>query len=209
MIRNKLSRWVREKYLAPQMRMRASQFAHLRPEPGKVVFLGDSITEGGLWHEWFPEHPVLNRGIGGNTVDEVAERLDTALTDPSAVFLLIGTNDLGMGAGVQETASRCRDLVADLRTRAPHAPLFVQSVMPRQHKFADQIRQLNTHYQRIADDADATYIDLWPALDDGSGQLRGEFTLDLLHLNGAGYAAWVRELQPHLALLVARRDAAS
>ena len=47
--------------------MRASQFAELAPAPGHVVLLGDSITEQGLWQEWFSGQPVLNRGISGET----------------------------------------------------------------------------------------------------------------------------------------------
>jgi len=44
-----------------------------------VLFLGDSITEQGMWHEWLPEVPTLNRGIGGDTVHEVQARLDSAV----------------------------------------------------------------------------------------------------------------------------------
>jgi hypothetical protein len=48
--------------------MRASQFEALPRVAGRVVFLGDSITEGGCWEEWFPELPACNRGIGGDSV---------------------------------------------------------------------------------------------------------------------------------------------
>ncbi|MFE3054183.1 hypothetical protein [Nocardia sp. NPDC059239] len=49
--------------------------------------------------------------------------------------------------------------------------------------------------------ADAVYIDLWPALADANGALRQEFTRDGLHLSGAGYAAWIEVLRPHIAAL--------
>jgi lysophospholipase L1-like esterase len=42
----------------------------------------------------------------------------------------------------------------------------------------------------------ATNVDLWPALSDGRGGLRAEFTPDKLHLNGLGYAEWVDTLSP-------------
>lgn len=196
--------------LNAQMTMRATQFERLPPAPGQVVFFGDSITEGGLWHEWFPGLPLVNRGIGGNTVDDLIARMDTAIADPAAIFLLVGTNDLDTSGvmepmfarpqlSVDEIAERKAALVAAIRERAPQAPLFLQSVMPRQKELAEMLRTLNAHYRRIAQGADAVYIDLWPALADEFGRLRPEYTLDELHLTGAGYAAWVDVLRPFVA----------
>ncbi|GAA4983884.1 hypothetical protein GCM10023205_62250 [Yinghuangia aomiensis] len=196
-----------------QMTMRATQFEQLPPPPGQVVFFGDSITEGGLWHEWFPGLPLVNRGIGGNTVDDLIARVDTAIADPAAVFVLVGTNDLDTSSvmelvfprgpllTVDEIAARMRILVAAIRERAPQAPLFVQSVMPRQAELAEMLGKLNTHYRHIAQGSGATYLDLWPALADESGGLRPDYTLDNLHLTGLGYAAWVEVLAPHVAAL--------
>ncbi|MET8424985.1 GDSL-type esterase/lipase family protein [Nocardia sp. NPDC004860] len=187
--------------LRTSIAMRASQFAQLPPPTGRVVFYGDSITEGGLWDEWFPQVRPVNRGIGGNTVDDLRARLDTAIDAPAAVFLLIGTNDLGLGQTPRQVAENLRELVSEIRERAPHAPLFVQSVMPRRAKFAERIRELNSVIVEIAAQADAVYIDLWPALADANGVLRREFTRDGLHLSGAGYAAWAEVLQPRIAAL--------
>jgi hypothetical protein len=55
---------------------------------GEVVFLGDSITAGGAWHEWFPDVPVVNRGIDGDTsldrlhLNEVGYRAWTTVLQP-------------------------------------------------------------------------------------------------------------------------------
>ncbi|MEV6138986.1 GDSL-type esterase/lipase family protein [Nocardia sp. NPDC051990] len=181
--------------------MRTSQFEQLPPPTGRVVFLGDSITEGGLWQEWFPEVESVNRGIGGDTIDNLLTRLDTAIDAPAAVFMLIGTNDLGLGRSTDRVAADMRRLVGGVRDRAAEAPLFVQSVMPRRGRFAGRIRELNHVYREIAEQAEAVYIDLWPALADENGCLRGEFTRDRLHLSGAGYAAWVELLRPYIRTL--------
>jgi len=187
--------------LAPSKAMRRSQFEHLPMPPGCVLFLGDSITEQGVWHEWLPGLPTLNRGIGGDTVHEVQARLDRAVNEPTVISLLVGTNDLsGIGPSheVPVIAAQFRRLVAELHRRAPEACLIVNSVMPRRASFADQVRALNREYGAIAADAGATYLDLWPALADDSGGLRAELTRDSLHLNGAGYEAWLAELRPLL-----------
>ena len=187
--------------LRTSIAMRTSQFEQLPSPAGRVVFLGDSITEGGLWQEWFPEVDCVNRGIGGDTIDNLLARLDTAIDTPAAVFLLIGTNDLGLGRSVDRVAADMRHLVREVRDRAGKAPLFVQSVMPRRGRFAARIRELNDSYVDIAEQAEAVYIDLWPALADENDCLRAEFTRDRLHLGGAGYAAWAEVLRPYVRTL--------
>jgi lysophospholipase L1-like esterase len=185
--------------LLKTMDMRRTQLEQFPVPTGRVVFLGDSITEQGVWNEWFPELPTLNRGIGSDTIGGVLARLDHAVHQPAAISLLIGTNDLsGLGTStkVPDIARQMRDLVGRIRELAPTAPLIVNSVMPRQRAYASRVRELNEHYRAIADGADATYVDLWPTLADGGGALKAAFTADNLHLNGAGYRAWVEVLRP-------------
>jgi len=62
----------------------------------KLVFVGDSITEGGDWAAWFPDDEVVNLGVGGDTTASLAERLDQVVAaQPDSVVLLIGANDFG------------------------------------------------------------------------------------------------------------------
>jgi lysophospholipase L1-like esterase len=196
-----LTKLVYQYLIKTSIPMRKSQFEQLPPPIGRVVFFGDSITEFGLWQEWFPEVESANRGIGGGTIGDLLTRLDAVIDAPAAVFLLVGTNDIGMGRWTSRVAADMRRLVCAVRDRAPEAPLFVQSVMPRQGKLAGRIRDLNRVYRDIAEQFDAVYVDLWPALADENGGLRSEFTLDRLHLGGAGYAAWVEALRPHVSAL--------
>ena len=45
------------------------QFEKFKKEPvvkGKVIFLGNSITEGGNWKELLKDSTVINRGISGD-----------------------------------------------------------------------------------------------------------------------------------------------
>jgi lysophospholipase L1-like esterase len=116
--------------------------------------------------------------------------------------LLIGTNDLhGLGNSpeVADIAEQMGVLVQRVRSMAPTAVLFINSVLPRSAHFQDRILKLNTHYRRIAEDNGSTYIDVWPALARADGAIRAEFTLDGIHLSTAGYKAWTDLLRPYLA----------
>jgi len=109
---------------------------------------------------------------------------------------LIGTNDLGYGIRIENIEANVRSLIGELRRRMPESTIVLQSVMPRQRKYASRIVELNGLYKAIARDFGATYVDLWPALSDGTGGLRADYTSDKLHLNGIGDAAWVDVLSP-------------
>ena len=142
----------------------------------------------------FPDS-TANRGIPGDRTVHVLDRLDS-LGLGRVVCVLIGTNDLGYGVRIGNIAADVGSLAGELRRRMPESTIVVQSVMPRHRKFATRIAELNALYQEIARDLGATYVDLWPALSDGRGGLRAEFTSDKLHLNGLGYSAWVDALLP-------------
>jgi lysophospholipase L1-like esterase len=193
-----------QKFLAQTQRKRAQLFDTLPAPSGGIVLLGDSITDGGSWDGWLPGRRVFNRGIGGDTIAEMLGRIDTAIGTTSgtstAIGILGGTNDLVRGEtkGPDGIAARFRELVGAVRDRAPKVPLVINSVMPRQAKFADRIEAINTHYRAIADDFDARYLDLWPVLAAPDRSLRKELTVDNLHLNSAGYREWVGLLQDSL-----------
>ena len=62
---------------------------------GKIVFLGNSITQGLRHHiHEFYREDIVNRGISGDYTDGVLARLqEIKYYKPKAVFLLIGLND--------------------------------------------------------------------------------------------------------------------
>ena len=188
------------RFVAPHKKMRCEQFEALPKVPDRVVFLGDSITDGGIWDEWFPDLPNQNRGIAGDTVGGVLDRLDSAIFEPRAVSLLIGTNDLsGLGRShrVDDIADQMDEVLSRIRAMAPNAPLFVNGVMPRSKALADQIEHLNVRYERLAAKRGAVFIDLWPSFVGTDRSLRKDLTGDGTHLNGAGYRVWVDILRPH------------
>lgn len=168
---------------------------------GRVLFLGDSITQAGHWDELFPELSTLNRGINGDTTEDVLARLGEALQSPVAVSLLIGTNDLHTSRRLKDPATivaRVEQIIARIRASAPDAQIFLNSITPRTPLFAPRIRAINKQYAALAQRSGSTWVDLWPALADDNDALRKEFTSDNLHLLPAGYEAWRDVLRPLL-----------
>ncbi|MCU1529972.1 MAG: hypothetical protein JWP75_3735, partial [Frondihabitans sp.] len=83
----------------------------------------------------------------------------------------------------------------------PGTRMLVQSVMPRGKEFADRIREANIHLRQFSSTVHAQFLDLWPAMALEDGEINPDYSDDRLHLNAAGYEAWLSELQPALERL--------
>ena len=67
----------------------------------RVVFIGDSITDGWRLEEYFPGKPYVNRGISGQVTSQMLVRMypDVINLKPAAMVVLAGTNDVARNNG--------------------------------------------------------------------------------------------------------------
>lgn len=170
--------------------------------PEKLVFVGDSIIEGGDWASWFPDDDAVNLGAGGDTVAGLTARVDDVIaTQPDSIVLLIGTNDFGAHKRTVEQVVRgIENVMVTFRRELPGTRLLLVSILPRAVELAPRIKDANRHLRQFSATVRAQYLDLWPALADGDA-IRAEFSDDALHLTEAGYQAWLDELRPALERL--------
>lgn len=185
---------------------RVSLFSLLPISNTDIVFLGNSITDGGEFHELFKQDNIKNRGIRSDVIRGVQKRLKQVTGGhPKKIFLLIGINDVAQGLTVDQLAARYEELVKQIRLESPETELYLQSVMPVNNNFKRYksligkeriIREFNNRIKEIASRQGAVYVDLWPYLSDANKNLRREFTNDGLHLNGKGYKAWTNGIRP-------------
>lgn len=164
--------------------------------PDDIVFLGDSITEGGPWEEIFPGLQVRNRGVGGDTSEGVLKRLQqVSRAEPAKVFLLIGTNDLFLGVSEDEIVGNITEILDRLKQETPDTEVYLQSVLPRAPSYRADIEALNQRLAEVALEHGSAWVDLYPAfLDPETGGIRAELSNDELHLLGPGYALWKEQI---------------
>lgn len=170
-------------------------------QAGDIVFVGDSLTDGGRWDEMFPGKPVKNRGINADTTAGVFARLDDIIIGhPSAIFFLIGTNDLPWYEyrSDEEILASYKQILEKCRAEIPDTRVYVQSLLPRHNSFSRRIQKLNLKLKEITEQYGYTYIHLFPAFADSKGGLRREITNDDLHLLGSGYHIWADQLRPFI-----------
>lgn len=188
---------------------RATLFEVLPTSKSDIIFLGNSITNGGEWAELLGNQHAKNRGISGDTTQGVLDRLSTVTKGkPAKIFLLIGTNDLSRGKSVDEIAKNVEKIVERVKRESPTTKLYVQSVFPVNPKFnkfsghmdrQKKIPVLNAKIKAVAARHGVTYIDVYKSLVTPSTDVMNpEYTNDGLHLLGKGYQKWVEVLNPYL-----------
>jgi lysophospholipase L1-like esterase len=173
------------------------------PAPGenRVVFMGDSITDG--WGkgqaQFFPGKPYINRGISGQTTPQMLVRFrpDVIELKPKVVITLAGTNDLAGNTGT-ETLQNIEDNLASMSelAKANGIRVVLASVMPicdslrpqSAHRPPQQIVALNDWIKSYSAKNNFVYVDYYSAMVDSTGMLKPELTYDCLHPNDAGYA---------------------
>jgi len=175
-------------------------------DQGAVVFLGDSIMQGwgGGLGAAFPGMKVANRGISGDTTRGVLIRLeeDVFAVNPTAVVLLIGTNDLEVNASPEVIAGNVRLILDALSSFNSEMPVIFCDVMPSSSQMrrpTEQIQQVNTLYgELLSDYPQLTRLDTFSLFDNGEGNADPKEFPDLLHPNEIGYAKWAEALRPLL-----------
>ncbi|MGQ1911073.1 GDSL-type esterase/lipase family protein [Marinifilum sp. RC60d5] len=168
----------------------------------RIAFLGDSLTEGGKWDVFFPNHELCNYGVSGEKSVEILSRLDQVLAEkPNQIFLMMGINDLGDGVGKNDILNNFSELISRLK-KEPEVLVVVQSLLPVNFQLfasetfcAKDIRDINKLLKTFCEKEMITFVDLYSLFSTYSDELIKEYTYDGLHLNSAGYRLWVNCLQ--------------
>jgi lysophospholipase L1-like esterase len=112
------------------------------PDKVRVVFLGDSITDGWRLDEYFGDRDFINRGISGQITGEMLGRMkeDVVNLKPKAMLVLAGTNDFARGIAIR-TIEDNLSMMADIAVYNNIQPMFA-SVLP----ISDYHRDVNPTY---------------------------------------------------------------
>ena len=164
----------------------------------RVVFMGDSITQGWNLNQSFPGKPYINRGISGQTTPQMVVRFrqDVIALQPKVVVILGGTNDIAGNTGpmtLEQTEDNLSSM-ADL-AHANGIRVVLCSITPA-FDFpwdpglspAPKIDALNTWLKAYAADHGYVYVDYHSAMKDAQGGLPAALSKDGVHPLPAGYA---------------------
>jgi lysophospholipase L1-like esterase len=182
-------------------RYRADNAALGPPRPGeqRVVFMGNSITEG--WAKYFaamfPGKPYVGRGISAQTTPQMLVRFrqDVIALKPAVVVILGGTNDIAGNTG-PSTLEMIEDNLASMTelARANGIAVVLSSVLPVYDypwkpglEPAPKIVALNAWMKQYASTHGAVYLDYHSAMADARQGMKADLASDGVHPTEAGY----------------------
>jgi lysophospholipase L1-like esterase len=183
----------------------------------RVVFMGNSITEGWARHfaELFPGKPYVGRGISGQTTPQMLVRFrqDVIALKPAVVVILAGTNDIAGNTG-PSTLEMIEDNLASMTelAQANGIRVVLCAVLPvfdypwkRGLEPAPKIVALNTWIRDYAAKRGAQFADFHTAMADARQGLPPELAGDGVHPNMAGYRLMAPIVERAIAAALAAR----
>lgn len=200
--------WQRDFYLK-----RIAQFKKMPIGFNKIVFLGNSITEGGNdWNKRFGVNNIVNRGISGDITEGILSRLDEIIYyKPTAIFLLIGINDIfdnqpdKKNINSSQVAKNIIQIAENIQKDCRNTKIFIQTILPvdiQKHMNyndrslssynSEMVNQIIAINRLIIGQNNFPVIDLHSAFVDERGLMNKAYTTDGVHLNDIGYKAWVK-----------------
>nr|WP_321453253.1 SGNH/GDSL hydrolase family protein [uncultured Carboxylicivirga sp.] len=165
----------------------------------RVVFMGNSITEGWSQHhpEFFKDKTYINRGISGQTTPQMLIRFrpDVIDLEPKVVVILAGINDIAGNTG-PSTLKMIADNIKSMAelAKANKIKVVLCSVLPANDfpwnpgtEPADKVIELNQMIKTYAESNKIIYVDYFSQMVDDQKGLKSELTYDGVHPTKAGY----------------------
>lgn len=168
-------------------------------DQNRIVFIGDSITEGWLrlYPDFFRAKPYVNRGIGGQTTPQMLLRFraDVIHLKPKTVVILAGINDIAGNTG-PSTLEMILDNIISMSelAKANNINVILCSVLPANNfywnpgvKPAEKVIALNQIIQEYAKSYNIPFVDYHTSMKDAEDGLKKEYGPDGVHPNLEGY----------------------
>jgi len=165
----------------------------------RVVFMGDSITEGWISSDpdFFQTHKYINRGIGGQTTPQMLVRFrqDVTSLHPKVVIILAGINDIAENTGPSKIENVAGNLFTMCEIAKVHGckPILC-SVLPAAafpwRQGIDPIPpilKLNALLKEYAGSNRLTYVDCYSAVVAEDKGMKKDLAKDGVHPSLAGY----------------------
>lgn len=192
----------------PYYARRATLFDELPIGKKDIVMLGNSLTDGGEFSELLGNPHVKNRGIVGDIVQGLIERIGPIIKgQPKKLFILSGVNDISHDVTADSIARAMEKLIIMVKQGSPRTKIYLQSLLP----FNNDVREwkllkgrdrvvveANALLEQVARRQGVTWINLYPLFADEQGRLRADLTNDGLHLMGKGYLIWRDAIKPYV-----------
>ena len=188
---------------------------------GEILFTGSSLMEQFPINELLMtngmDQVIYNRGIGGFTTTDMLEYMEEMVfgTEPSRIFINIGTNDIGSpDYRLEALMERYEEIISRIRERLPEAEITMMAYYPVNEtdkvpegewgktafvtRTNENIAIANKAVEKLAAKKGCRFINVNEGLTDERGKLKKEFTIEGIHMYANGYQVVLDNLKEYL-----------
>ena len=204
-----------------QKKLYFERIAEFKKNPigeNKVVFLGNSITQGGGdWNKRYNSEVIVNRGVSGDFTNGVLQRLDEIIFyRPTSVFLMIGINEFfadnssNPNINPKYVAKNILKIANVIKRGSPKTKIFISTILPINNKQYIDVKDVNYNFLQedfypsvnnqvvktnaiLKSNKKYAIVDLYKVFIDEHCNLKSNLSSDGVHLNETGYDLWVQE----------------
>lgn len=190
-------------------------------QKGEILFTGSSLMEQFPVNELLMtngmDQVIYNRGIGGFTTTDMLEHMEEMVfgTEPSRIFINIGTNDIGSpDYRLEALLERYEEIITRIRERLPEAEITMMAYYPVNEtdklpegewgktafvtRTNENIAIANEAIEKLAAKKGCRFVNVNEGLIDERGKLKKEFTIEGIHMYANGYQVVLDNLKKYL-----------
>lgn len=188
---------------------------------GEILFTGSSLMEQFPVNELLMtngmDQVVYNRGIGGFTTTDMLQHMEEMIfgTEPSRIFINIGTNDIGSpDYQLEALLERYEEIIVRIQERLPEAEINMMAYYPVNEtdkipegewgktafvtRTNENINIANAAIENLAAKKGCRFINVNEGLADERGKLKKEYTIEGIHMYANGYQVVLQNLKKYL-----------
>ncbi len=188
---------------------------------GEILFTGSSLMEQFPVNELLMtngmDQVVYNRGIGGFTTTDMLQHMEEMVfgTEPSRIFINIGTNDIGSPEyQLEALLERYEEIIVRIQERLPEAQINMMAYYPVNEtdkipegewgktafvtRTNENLNIANAAIENLAAKKGCRFINVNEGLADERGKLKKEYTIEGIHMYANGYQVVLQNLKKYL-----------
>ena len=188
---------------------------------GEILFTGSSLMEQFPVNELLMtngmDQVVYNRGIGGFTTTDMLQHMEEMIfgTEPSRIFINIGTNDIGSPEyQLEALLERYEEIIVRIQERLPEAEINMMAYYPVNEtdkipegewgktafvtRTNENLNIANAAIENLAAKKGCRFINVNEGLADERGKLKKEYTIEGIHMYANGYQVVLQNLKKYL-----------
>lgn len=189
---------------------------------GEILFTGSSLMEQFPIEELLMtnnmDFTIYNRSVGGFTTTDMMEHMEEMVfgTEPSKIFINIGSNDIGAMDYSRETLLRNYEMILQqIKVRLPDSKVYVMAYYPVNevdkvpegdwgkylfvNRTNENITAVNNDVEELARKMGYQFINVNEGLVDELGKLKKEFTVEGIHMYANAYRIILKNMMQYIS----------